>query len=181
MSIDWTNILTRVIDTPCCDRPFVCDGFPDACDVVLIGKNPKMPLGVDWWSFWSNSLGFDYDNFMTVYLNASMGKISDTRKFYLQIREIGCNSLETNVYRHTHGSKTVCNRDVLNALLDNLSQQKRVGIIPHGKEAQSFIDNYPIPKAWCLIDPPVKKHLGWMKDPNELERVKQFCKDSLNR
>ena len=34
---NWTQILKAVIPSPCYERPFVCDGFPDTCEVLVIG------------------------------------------------------------------------------------------------------------------------------------------------
>ena len=41
---NWTQMLKAVIPSPCYERPFVCDGFPDTCEVLVIGENPATPL-----------------------------------------------------------------------------------------------------------------------------------------
>ena len=50
--------LHRLIPDPCFDRPFVCDGPPESCDVMVIGENPATKMGTDWWSFWDDEKGF---------------------------------------------------------------------------------------------------------------------------
>ena len=81
---NWTRILKEVIPSPCYERPFVCDGFPCTCEVIVIGDNPATRLTTDWWSFWSDTSGFDYNHFLEVYQTerdrAGKGQVSNTRR-----------------------------------------------------------------------------------------------------
>src|SRR5215475_3894200 len=36
----WAGELHELIPKPCRDRPFVCRGLPEMCDVVVVGENP---------------------------------------------------------------------------------------------------------------------------------------------
>ena len=45
------------------ERPFVCDGSPLQTQVFVVGLNPATTLREDYWSFWSDSTGFDRGNF----------------------------------------------------------------------------------------------------------------------
>ena len=49
------------------ERPFVCDGSPLSCSVFLVGFNPATRLESSFWSFWSDSLGFDRSRFINEY------------------------------------------------------------------------------------------------------------------
>ncbi|MDE0187016.1 MAG: hypothetical protein OXP71_16365 [Candidatus Poribacteria bacterium] len=187
---NWTAILKDggvIGDEPFCGRPFVCNynGFPDECDVVFIGECPKNSLG-DWRELWDYNLGFKYDAFIKCY-RQRVAKTSKTREFYSCLRKnFGCKSIETNVCccsSHRHGSNRLryycfCNRDVLNVLLKNLPQEKRIGIVPHGNPAREFIETFSVPETWEVIFPPVKQ-IGWASK-HERERVEEFCEDIVS-
>ena len=49
------------------ERPFVCSGSPVSCSVFLVGFNPATPLESSFWSFWSDSQGFDRSRFINEY------------------------------------------------------------------------------------------------------------------
>lgn len=49
-------------------RPFVCDGSPLACSVFIIGFNPATEMDHPFWTYWSDSSGFDKVAFMQDYL-----------------------------------------------------------------------------------------------------------------
>ena len=70
---DFTNELKQIVDTSRRgQRPFVCDGYPSECHVMIIGTNPATFLNTDWWYFWKSGYGFDYNLFVRKY--------KDTRK-----------------------------------------------------------------------------------------------------
>ena len=64
---DWKALLKKVIPSPCFDRPFVCDGFPSASNLMVIGENPATSIDKDWWLFWNTETGFDYEAFLADY------------------------------------------------------------------------------------------------------------------
>ena len=49
------------------ERPFVCDGSPLSSSVFLVGFNPATRLESSFWSFWSDSVGFDRSRFIDEY------------------------------------------------------------------------------------------------------------------
>ena len=63
MATDWTALLKQEIPQPCFERPLVCDGLPDASTVIIIGENPATDVEKNWWAYWDEKKGFDYDNF----------------------------------------------------------------------------------------------------------------------
>lgn len=138
----------------------------------FFGQNPKNALGADWWDLWDDNTGFDYDHFMRVYPD---GTTSETRKFYQTIAELGCKSIETNVYSHSHNQpSSISNKQVLHVLLDNLPRDKQIGLIPHGKNAQHFISTYTVPDEWRILEPPLRTLLGRASN-DEKDRAKRFC------
>ena len=149
---NWTQMLQAVIPSPCYERPFVCDGFPDTCEVLVIGENPATPLTVDWWSFWEDTSGFDYNHFLEVYQAerraAGRRSESNTRLRLNRIRSNGLNCIETNAFRNEgldgtrHG---ISNHAVLEVLRNNMPLLK--GIIAHGKDAHKYLDNIEVPVA----------------------------------
>jgi hypothetical protein len=50
----WSNMrsisseIHTLITKRCHERPFVCDGFPEDCNVIVIGENPATQLTTDW-------------------------------------------------------------------------------------------------------------------------------------
>ena len=146
--IDWTTILKEVIPSPCYgQRPFVCDGFPDTCEVIVIGENPATKTNIDWWTWWKDDTGFDYKAFMESY-NSERAKPSDTRRSLDRIRSNGINCVETNVYSNEQSggvSRSIKNYDVLNLLLRNMPLLK--GVIAHGKTAHQALDSLEAPAS----------------------------------
>jgi len=57
---EWADELRNLIPKPCPDRPFVCAGLPELCDVVVIGENPATKMKIDWWCFWTDKNGFNF-------------------------------------------------------------------------------------------------------------------------
>lgn len=143
---DWTTILKEVIPSPCYDqRPFVCDGFPDTCEVIVIGENPATKTNIDWWTWWKDDTGFDYKSFMESY-NSERDKPSSTRRRLDRIRSKGINCVETNAYSNEQSggvSQSIENYAVLDVLMKNMPLLK--GIIAHGKKAQQSLENLEVP------------------------------------
>ena len=148
---NWTQILKAVIPSPCYERPFVCDGFPDTCEVLVIGDNPATRLTVDRWSFWTDTSGFDYEHFLEVYKTerhkaGKRSKLSPTRWHLKRIRDKGLNCIETNAFRNEGSDGTrhdISNHAVLEVLLNNMPLLK--GIIAHGTVAHECLDNIEVP------------------------------------
>lgn len=101
------ELIAEIRELPFGARPFVCDGFPDMSDIVLIGENPATEMREDWRSFWGDETGFDIERFASAYRESrrlrveaglAKGQISPTRKNLIKFRELGLKTLETNVY-----------------------------------------------------------------------------------
>jgi hypothetical protein len=138
MAKNWTRLLKPFVDHPDCrHRPFVCDGFPDDSQVLIIGKWPATDLGPDWnwWKFWKDRTGFDYRRF-TRYYEKKRGKPTDTRTVFNVIRQRGILAVETNVYQ-SPGSKAASNFGVLCLLIMHMPYLR--AIVAFGGPAKDLL------------------------------------------
>lgn len=148
---DWAARLKEIVDCPLYgQRPFVCDGYPEECHVMIIGTNPATSLKLNWWECWIADSGFDYNLFRSKY-KARRKKPGTTRHRLTQItdclREHGLKCIETNVYRREARSEpALCrydpadrypNDEVLCLLMEGLQPPRAV--IPHGKKATDWL------------------------------------------
>lgn len=155
-TIDWATQLRYVVGSPLYgQRPFVCDGYPTESHVLIIGTNPATTLNMDWWN---SDRGFDYDLFMSRYVNARrrMRKslLGATRRQFIRITDtlqstfrLNLKSIETNVYRRETWSEEQFwqyderdrypNDDVLHLLISGLQPPRAV--IPHGACAATWL------------------------------------------
>lgn len=184
-NVDWTKILVESgIPSCCCGcRPFVCCGFPSDCKIVIIGNNPATFLNKDWWEFWKETSGFDYRYFSQVYEKerekqgrTRTSSTSRTRERFDRFRYNGFTCLlETNVFSNEGGeSERIRNRTVLEALLDNMPRQTRIGVFAHGKYAKKFISNYQCPTDW-LVHPTC--HLSLCSKEKRWAEIDNFCQE----
>jgi hypothetical protein len=145
-----TESLHRILPKPCYDRPFVCDGRPDSCDVIVIGENPVTKIDTDWWSFWDDDNGFNPGKFEEAYEKARSAvdkrPISNTRLRLKRLRRKGLRCLETNVFRNEqpdgHGGG-VAGDDLLRVFFEYLPHLKSV--ITHGEIAQRYLNKLTLP------------------------------------
>ena len=147
-----SNRIHELLPMPCHERPFVCDGFPEDCTVIVIGENPATELTTDWWSFWSDHKGFDLRKFESVYETERRSKgerpVSNTRKRLNWLREHGLHCLETNAFSNEGlgGHKGgVSNAELLSAFLKGLPRLK--GVIAHGKVAKECLGHQSLPSG----------------------------------
>jgi len=148
--------LHTLLPKPCFDRPFVCLGNPESCTAILIGENPATITSVDWWSYWSDSLGFDLERWQSMYSESrrERGKaaVSPTRGRISRLRSAGVNCLETNVFMNerllSHGAGTA-NSNLLDLAIETLPEL--TSIIAHGKEAKAFVETRSIPDRFRVF------------------------------
>jgi hypothetical protein len=90
--------LHALLPKPCVnERPFVCDGLPADCVVMVVGENPGMRLETDWWTFWDDASGFDFQNFHLVFEAKRKSENKQLRAFWRlkRLRETGLRCLES--------------------------------------------------------------------------------------
>ena len=141
--MDLNEYLHSVIPKPCDSRPFVCDGRPESCNVIVIGENPATIMNTDWWTFWNDETGFNFVKFQEKYEEARGKKrITNTRLRLNRLRQAGLLCLETNVFVNEglggHGS-TAPSVDLLPTFIDKLPQLR--GVIAHGSVAGKYLAN----------------------------------------
>lgn len=142
--------LHNLIPHPCFTRPFVCDGLPDSCNVIVIGENPATEMNTDWWSFWNDETGFNLRQFEQAYvrerLAAGKREKSNTRLRLDRLRSHGLRCLETNIFSNERlngpGSSALSN-DLLPIFFECLSGLKAV--IAHGKIAEGHLRRLSLP------------------------------------
>jgi len=140
----WADELRNLIkDHPCHDRPFVCDGLPELCDVVVIGENPATEMNEDWWSFWDKKIGgFDLCEFEEAYEKARVARgkppKSKTRLRLERLRSNELNCLETNAFMNERlrgAGAGVSNRPFLKTFINRHHLPRLKAVIVHGSKA----------------------------------------------
>ncbi|GAB3171173.1 hypothetical protein [Telluribacter humicola] len=81
-------------------RPFVCNGSPLSCEVFIVGFNPATEMDKPFWSYWSDTEGFDKCTFMEDYrlkrgLQEPIGVRARIERIVNRIPNLSC--LETNI------------------------------------------------------------------------------------
>ena len=153
------SVLHSIIPSPCYERPFVCDGLPQSCTVVVVGENPATKMDTDWWSYWSDETGFDLGRFEQDYeaRRREQGRraVSNTRLRLKRLRSRGLQCLETNALApekpggHGDGRSNI---GLLRMFLSELPQLK--AIIVHGAEARRAMDRIELPARLHLFSTP---------------------------
>jgi hypothetical protein len=139
----FSDALKAVIPKPCYHRPFVCDGNPERCDLIVIGENPTTQTDVDWWSFWTID-GFDYLRWQRCYETSrvanGLSPVSNTRRRLNRRRAQGVYCLETNVFMNERPKGPgvgATNVDLLDVALSTLPNLRYV--IAHGCHAHKYL------------------------------------------
>tara|TARA_B110000483_G_scaffold242513_1_gene328594 strand:+ start:2301 stop:2825 length:525 start_codon:yes stop_codon:yes gene_type:complete len=139
----WTELLEEVLPKPCFERPFVCRGFPSDSIAIVVGENPATPMQRDWWDYWRNDSGFDYEEFVSSYMQEreKIGRrISNTRRRLDRIRNNGVEVVETNAFRNERFDGVgvgYSNYKILSVLIANMPELRAV--IAHGKHAAEWL------------------------------------------
>ncbi len=148
--------LHGIVPYPCHDRPFVCNARPEECDVLIIGENPGTRLPANWWSYWTDDRGFDFNKFDADYkawrIAAGKPATSPTRRRLDRLREHGLRCVETNIFRNERpdgAGPGTTNTDVLKLLIAHMPWLR--AIIVHGRKAVARYDVLDMPRDVCCI------------------------------
>lgn len=116
-----------------------------------MGENPATDTRVDWWSYWSDSAGFNFSAWTTHYEQARQrrGKNpkSPTRLRLHKLAALGVRCLETNVFfneRLGGAGQGASNADLLALVFATLPNIKFV--IAHGHIAKDYVQTRTIPR-----------------------------------
>jgi hypothetical protein len=176
-----SELIEAIRNQPSDERPFVCDRFPDECDVIVIGENPATRLKAPWRRFWNDDVGFEFNTFLANYKNereagGKRGEVSLTRSRMLVLRQFGLRCLETNVYsnENQHGAGST---RLENALLPLLLRQRSKWreIIIQGRKARKYVERSALTFP---IEPIFVEHFSrpfWGKG-----RIEKFARDILD-
>jgi len=157
----FQNELASIIGRPSDHRPFVCDGNPFDCAIMLVGSNAATKLLKGFWEYWSPTYGFDKTQCLSNYIierkyREEHFEISPTRRRIEWICQSAAPArcVETNLYsiasKRTAELKSEDKGTKVLALL--IEKVKPLVIFVHGKEAtvyfeglcrHKFVDGHP--------------------------------------
>ena len=145
-------LLHAALPHPCFDRPFVCDGRPEACIAIILGENPATRLDIDWWRFWDDDAGFDLKGFEHHYQTSrrAAGKrpMSNTRLRLNRLRSQGLRCLEANAFineRLNGRGAGATDTPLMPVLLTNLPLLRAV--VAHGVVASKYLSKLSLPQG----------------------------------
>lgn len=180
---EFEATLVSLIGKPSCLRPFVCDGSPLDCDILLVGFNPRTSLPADYWSFWRKGYGFDKCAFEQAYAAKRLvdgeSEASTTREVMRRLATgaAGCKIVEANLFaKDSKDEQTLAKSDrddrPFRFLLGAL--QPKV-IVPLGRFAKQGLRNI---SANCEIRPVPHFSRGWGYDAAEAfgAELAQICR-----
>ena len=143
--------LAAIVGDPCVgSRPFVCDGSPLDCRVMLVGINPASDTAENFWNFWSGDSGFNRREWLDAYVKSRESRglppFTNSRKVIERIiravRPASC--LEANLYAKESprsgdlrsGEKSVA---VLEFLLDKIDRARLVVVFGGNKQERETV------------------------------------------
>lgn len=147
--------LTELLKTYDHPRPFVCDGNPMHCEVFIVGINAATEMEKDFWTFWSDDIGFNKKDWLETYIlerslkplkegKIRRNKISNTRQRIEWLVETinPIKTLETNLFvRPTATAKELYPQDKEIKVFEYLIQTIKPKILfTHGKEVKDRLE-----------------------------------------
>ncbi|MER8435418.1 hypothetical protein NKH36_18915 [Mesorhizobium sp. M1312] len=154
MLAEFERDLQVLIDRPSMHRPFVCEGSPLACDVLIVGYNPATTMKQDFWTYWKPDYGFDKSAWFAAYREERAARplkpgkkfrpaISPTRRVLEWIGEgaAPCRILETNIFSVPSEAKADLALEKRESAPFKflVNRVKPVVIIAHGKDAHEAV------------------------------------------
>ena len=147
---EFSSKLEALIGRPSTLRPFVCEGSPLECSIMIVGANAATEMTEDFWEYWDRTTGFNKSRWFNAYVEQRRtaplkpGKtrrpdVSPTRRVLGAIQEGAAPAtiLETNVYsRPSADLANLVSQDRQTAVFDFLLTSVRPStIVAHGKDA----------------------------------------------
>lgn len=143
------NLRSLLADRPL-SRPFICDGSPLYCQVMLVGFNAATPMQASFFDFWDDDNGFELEAWQETYTaeRQAKGKTtqSTTRRNLNFLRELVTfdGLLETNIFDHPSATQKDLAKDqqestVFDFLIETV--QPRI-LISHGNEANQHLAEF---------------------------------------
>jgi len=104
-------------------------------------------MTTDWWKYWDESAGFDYDLFMADY-KKKKPRLMGTRLRFDHIRNAGKRVIETNFYRDQGPSGSIAKISsvpLIQLLIDNMPKLQMV--VFHGEDAKALAHLIKFPEG----------------------------------
>ena len=128
-------------------RPFICEGSPLECDVMVVGFNAATKMEAPFAQFWSDETGFAFEGWFAQYQHERIAKqkarvVSPTRQRLERLKQkTGLSILETNIFDYpTVGKKDLKtdqkNTEVFEFLLQSIQPKF---LISHGEDAHQYL------------------------------------------
>lgn len=150
MSLEqFQNELASIIGKPSDHRPFVCDGNPLDCAIMIVGSNAATKLQKGFWEYWMPTYGFDKTLWLSNYIEERRNRdehfeISPTRRRIEWICQSAqpARCVETNLYsiaskRTAELKSQDKGTKVLALLIEKVNPRV---IFVHGKEATAYFE-----------------------------------------
>lgn len=149
---EFSTTLRSLLANRPLSRPFICNGSPLDCQVMLVGFNAATPMQAGFLDFWSDQEGFDFSAWQQVYMTERQAKgktaYSATRRNLNRLQTAitlpsasGSAILETNIFDHPSANKklllkTQQDTQIFDFLLHSV--QPKI-VISHGKDANQYL------------------------------------------
>jgi hypothetical protein len=178
--MSFADYLHRVLPSPCFYRPFVSDGHPESCSVMVIGENPATETSADWWSFWRDDTGFNLAqfeaNYIKVRLQSGKRPVSNTRLRLNRMRSHDLRCLETNVFLNEgpRGAADTAPTAWLSTLFSEL--QSLQVVVTHGELASRQLSKVGLPTHMRLYS---LRHFR-SESYSTIDRVAQEIREHLS-
>ena len=192
--------LDKLLPSPV-SRPFLCDGSPLDCSIFIVGTNSAREVEKPFWSFWSDSRGFNKAKYIRELEQLPRGLTKTRKNIEIVASAAGqAITLDTNIYLQPTPTEVELRKenkktDVIEYLLKTIRPKV---VLTHGvkatkffrKHCHDFVDDSVTPQkiawdAWqwqfhLLCSP----HLGFRGRTNqaaaeEAERIGQALADAL--
>lgn len=163
--------LESLVGRPTQVRPFVCDGSPLDCDVMIVGSNPATSMEKDWWEWWDPKHGFKRNAWLEHYRverarqPLKPGKtrrmpISNTRRVldWIAGSAYPVKCLETNIYSTPTVSIAELTPSLRStAIFDFLFDTIRPAVVlAHGSDAAAHLGSLLMLTGWMQTSQKVR-------------------------
>ena len=126
---------------------FLCRGSPLTCRVFIVGSSPAREIEKPFWSFWSNSRGFEKAEFIRELKKLDGGLTPTRERVEIIANAVGQQvTLDTNIYSKTARTeadlrkrKEYKNTDVIEYLLRTIRPKV---VLAHGDKAKRFFEKH---------------------------------------
>ena len=122
-------------------RPFLCDGSPLECSIFIVGTNSAREVNKPFWSFWSDSHGFNKADYVRELEQLRRGLTVTRKNIEIVARAAGpAVTLDTNIYLQPTPTEVELrnedkNTDVVEYLLKTIRPKV---VLSHGVKARRF-------------------------------------------